>query len=504
METSETKTKKDTATIRPPIIVVMGHIDHGKTTILDWYRKSKIAEGETGGITQHIGAYSVTHYGKTITFIDTPGHEAFSKMRSRGAKVADIAVLVIAADEGMKPQTKEAIRIIQEHKLPFVVALNKIDRPEANPERVKQELAKESILVEGYGGNVPAVEISAKTGAHMDDMLETLSLLAELEELKADPQAPAEGVVVESHLDAKRGITSTLLIQNGTLARKNILVIGKNIETIKIFEDFRGKTIESAGPSSPVRVIGLMKTPAVGDSFRSFDDKSAAEAFINSLPKETKGKIANSIASEGVIIFNIVLKADVSGSEEVLKESLKKFESEKLKINILSSGIGNINESDVKIAMATKLVTVVGFRVKIDSSARDLARIGNIHIITGDIIYELLDRMKTDLTALLPPVIRRVDSGIAKILKIFKQETSDQIVGGRVEQGVLKKGCFAEIKRNKILIGKGTVKELQQSKNAVDQVEKGLEFGAMLTSKTMLEQGDVLDLYQEEVIKQTI
>ncbi|MBI2055986.1 MAG: translation initiation factor IF-2 [Candidatus Sungbacteria bacterium] len=490
--------------IRPPIIVVMGHIDHGKTTILDWYRKSKIAEGETGGITQHIGAYSVEHDGKTITFIDTPGHEAFSKMRSRGAKVADIAILVIAADEGIKPQTKEAIKIIQEHQLPFIVALNKIDRPEANPERVKQELAKEGILVEGYGGSVPAVEISAKTGLHMDDMLETLSLLAELEELNADLRAPAEGVVVESHLDSKRGITSTFLIQNGTLAKKNILVIGKNIETIKIFEDFRGKPIESAGPSAPVRVIGLIETPIVGDNFHAFANKSAAEAFIASLPEDTKSRAANSIAGEGVIVFNIVLKADVSGSEEVLQESLKKFESEKLKINILSSGIGNINETDVKLAMATKLVTVVGFRVKTDASARELARIGNIHIISGDIIYELLDRVKTDLVALLPSIVRRVDLGVAKILKIFKQETNDQIVGGRIEQGILKRGCFAEIKRNKIVIGKGTVKELQQNKNTVDQVEKGLEFGAMFASKTPLEPGDVLDLYQEEVIKQTL
>lgn len=504
MEASETKTKKDTATIRPPIIVVMGHIDHGKTTILDWYRKSKVAEGETGGITQHIGAYQIEHNGKKVTFIDTPGHEAFSKMRGRGAKVADIAILVVAADEGIKPQTKEAIDIIQKNELPFVVALNKIDRPEANPERVKQELAKENILVEGYGGTVPAVEVSAKTGARMDDMLETLLLLAELEELTADYQAPAEGVVVESHLDARRGISTTILIQNGTLRKQNALAIGDAIETIKIFEDFRGKPIETAGPSSPVRIVGLIATPAVGDSFRAFEDKKTAEEFVKNLPAEIKSKTAPRRAGEGVIIFNIVLKADVSGSQEVLEESLKKFESDKLKINILSSGVGNINETDVKLAMATKLVTVVGFRVKTDASARELARIGNIHIITGDIIYELLDRMKTDLTALLPPVIRRVDAGLAKILKIFKQETSDQIVGGRVEQGLLKKGCFAEIKRNKIVIGKGTVKELQQNKNAVDQVEKGLEFGAMFASKTPLEPGDVLDLYQEEVIKQTI
>lgn len=503
MPTVETSIK-NSLTARPPIIVVMGHIDHGKTTILDWYRKSKMTEGETGGITQHIGAYSVEHNGQTITFIDTPGHEAFSKMRGRGAKVADIAILVVAADEGIKPQTKEVLAIILEYKLPFVVALNKIDRPEANSERVKQELAKENVLVEGYGGMIPAVEISAKTGLHMDDLLETLLLLAELEELKADPSAPAEGVVIESHLDAKRGITSTLLIQNGTLSKHNTIAIGKNPETIKILENFKGKAIESAGPSTPVRIAGLLQTPFVGDSFRAFKDKRATEQFIASLPEEIKGKAANAITGEGIIVFNIVLKTDVSGSEEVLAESLKKFENDRLKINILASGVGAINESDVKRAMATKLVTIVGFRVKPDASAKELARISNIHIITGDIIYELLDRVKIDLLELLPPIVRRIDLGCAKILKIFKHEASEHIAGGRVEQGILKKGCNADVKRNKIIIGKGVVKELQQNKNAVDQVEKGLEFGTLFMSKTALEPGDMLDLYQEEVIKQTL
>lgn len=492
------------AEVRPPIVVVMGHIDHGKTTILDWYRKSKVAEGETGGITQHIGAYSVEHNGKKITFIDTPGHEAFSKMRSRGARVADIAVLVVAADEGMKPQTKEAIDIIQQNELPFVVAFNKIDRPEANIERVKQELAKQNILVEGYGGNVPYAAVSAKTGEHMEDLLETILLLAEIEELTGNPTLPAEGVVIESHLDPRRGTTSTLLIRNGTLTKNLILAIGRNTEIFKIFEDFRGVPIESAGPSSPVRVVGLIATPLVGDSFRAFIKKEDALSFASTLPGEPAKEKKAIGGKDGIIVFNIILKADVSGSQEVIEELLKKFETEKLKINILSSGIGTISESDVKLAMATKLVTIVGFRVKTDPSSKDLAKTGNIHIITGDIIYELIDRIKADLVELLPAITQRTELGLAKILKVFKREGNEQIIGGRMEQGVIKKGCRAEIRKNKTVAGTGVVKELQQNKNVVDQVEKGLEFGIMFDSKTPVEQGDILDLYQEDTIKQTL
>src|SRR3989338_1921160 len=264
----------------------MGHIDHGKTKILDWYRKSKVVESEAGGITQHIGAYEVEHKGRKVTFIDTTGHEAFSKLRSRGAKVADIAILVVAADEGVKPQTIEALATIQQNNLQFVVAINKIDKPEANPDRVKQELAKENVLVESYGGKVPSAEVSAKTGENLDSLLELLLLVAELENLQADPVKYAEGVIVEGHRDPKRGLTATMLVRNGTLKRKHVMVFGRMVETIKIMEDFRGRKIDRAGPSSPVLVAGLKEMPAVGDVFRAFAAKKVAEGFIASLPLE--------------------------------------------------------------------------------------------------------------------------------------------------------------------------------------------------------------------------
>src|SRR3989338_8058438 len=313
---------------RPPIVVILGHVDHGKTSILDYIRQSKVAEKESGGITQHIGAYQIDHNGKLITFIDTPGHEAFSAMRSRGAKVADIAILVVAAEEGVKPQTKEAIRIIKENSLPFIVAINKVDKPEANPERVKQELAQEEVLVESYGGKVPAVEISAKQGTRMDDLLEIILLVAELENLKATPEKLAEGVVIEAHLDPKRGVTASLLVLDGTLHKGDLVVVDRDMETVKILEDFRGKTIEQAYPSFPIRIAGLGNMPKAGDTFKAFSKRGEAQNFLASVPREKESSRALGVTKskeETRPVFNIVLKADVVGSREALEEALKKL-----------------------------------------------------------------------------------------------------------------------------------------------------------------------------------
>lgn len=493
--------------IRPPIVVVMGHIDHGKTKILDWYRKTKLVEEETGGITQHIGAYEVEHHGKKITFIDTPGHEAFSKIRSRGARVADMAILVIAADEGVKPQTKEALEIIQKNNLPFVVAFNKIDKPEANPERVKQQLAEANVLVESYGGKVPAVEISAKSGQNMDGLLEILLLLAELENLQADPQKPAEGVVIEVHPNPQRGITATLLLRDGKLKRGDKLVIGNNMETIKILENFRGHTVGELGPCSPALVVGLSVAPAVGEVFHAFNSKEKAETFMATLPEKTATPANREVTKseiEGRPVFNIILKADVSGSVEALEETLKKLDSEIVGINILRSGIGDINESDVKLALATKLITIVGFKVAVDAAVQEFAKNANIHILKGEIIYDLLDEVKRVIENMIPPIIKRTNLGRAKILKIFKKDGTKQIVGGRMEEGTIKKGTSVEIKRGKEVLGRGNIVELQRNKQEAEEVGQGSEFGILVDSKTAIKEGDTLDIFQEEIIKRML
>lgn len=500
-------TNTGTTKSRPPIVVVMGHIDHGKTKILDWYRKTKLVEEETGGITQHIGAYEVEHRGRKITFIDTPGHEAFSKLRSRGAKVADIAVLVVAADEGVKPQTKEAIEIIQKNNLPFIVALNKIDKPEANPERVKQQLAEAEVLVESYGGKVPSVEVSAKGGQNMDGLLEVILLLADLENLEADFEKNAEGVVVETHLDPRRGITAVLLLQNGRLKKGDRLIVGNNSETIKILEDFRGRAVKELGPSSPALVAGLSRAPAVGEIFRAFGSKEDAGAFLALHPEEIAsppGRESVKPEAEGRPVFNIILKGDVAGSVEATEESLKKLESGEVGINILRSGAGDIGEADIKLALATKLVTVVGFKVGVDSSARELAEKGNIHIFTGDVIYNLLEEVKRGIEDMLPPVVKRTDLGRAKILKIFKKDGAKQIVGGRVEEGAIKKGASIEVKRGQEILGRGNILQLQRNKQEVEEISQGSEFGILTDCKTAIQENDGLDIFQEEVIKRKL
>ena len=500
---------------RPPVVVVMGHIDHGKTKILDWYRKTKVVEQESGGITQHIGAYQIdagnppspkaTEGQRKITFIDTPGHEAFSKMRSRGAKVADIAILVVAADEGVKPQTKEAISIARENNLQLIVAINKVDKPEINLERVKQQLAEENILVESYGGKTPSVEISAKTGTNMDSLLEMILLVAELEDLKADPVKSAEGVVIEAHLDPKRGITSTLLVRNGTLKKGGIIVLGKSIETVKILEDFRGRAVDEADPSSPVLIAGFSKMPVVGEEFHSFEKKSEAENFVSTLPpEEEKLSLPKDVKDEERPVFNIILKADVGGSQEVLEESLKKIDSEAVKIKIIRSEIGDIGESDVKMAQATKLVTIVGFKVRVDPQVRELAESSKIRIVTGEVIYELLDQLKKMIGEMIPPEVKRMDLGRAKILKIFKKTGNKQIVGGRVEEGALQKNAKVEIQRNKNILGTGNIIELQRNKINTVEVVKGEEFGIMIDSQIPMEEGDLLVIFQEEIVKHAL
>lgn len=496
---------QDTPIPRAPIVVVMGHIDHGKTTLLDWYRKSKVVERESGGITQHIGAYEVVHHGKRLTFIDTPGHESFSKIRRRGASIADVAILAVAADDGVKPQTREAITVLKEANIPFAVAINKIDKPDANPERIKQELAKEEVLVEGYGGTVPAVETSGRTGQGMEELLETLLLMGEMQELTSDPDMPAEGVVIETERDPRRGATATVLVRNGTLRRGDAIVIGRAAEPVRILENFAGLARDALGPSSPARIAGLATLPSVGDTFLAFSSRSEAEAYTRALPPETtingRSQGSSDKKEQKERTFSIILKSDVFGSQEALADALQMLSSPAVTVRLLSAGIGDINESDVKRALATRLVTIVGFRVRADPAARELARSQHIRIVIGTVIYDLLDRVKETVTDLIPPEVTRIDLGRVKILKIFKKEAGKQVVGGRVETGKIIKGASVDILRMKSVIGAGVIAGLQRGPQAVEEALQDTECGIAVESRTAIEETDELIAYQTETHK---
>ncbi len=505
MNPSMAQAPTETHVARPPIVVVVGHIDHGKTTLLDWYRKTKATEKEAGGITQHIGAYEVVYNGKRLTFIDTPGHESFSKIRRRGATVADIAVLVVAADDGVKPQTREAIAVLKEAGIPFAVAINKMDKPDANPERVKQELATAEVLVENYGGAIPAVETSGRTGAGMEELLETLLLMGEVQELTADPDAAAEGIVIEVERDPRRGATATVLVRNGTLRKGTIIVVGSRAEAVRILENFVGNTVEGLGPSAPARIAGLGAVPAVGDSFRAFASRKEAEAYAARQTGETGPPWSRAAMPEGATekerTFSIILKSDVFGSLEAMADAVQTLSSPAVVIRILSTGIGDINESDVKRALATRLVTIVGFRVRADAAARELARSQHIKIITGDVIYDLLNHVKATITDLIPPEITRVDLGRVKILKTFKKEGGAQVVGGRVETGKIVTGVPVEIVRMKSVIGTGMVTGLRRGPQHVEEVAQDTECGIAVESRTAIAAGDELAVYRTEIKK---
>ncbi len=484
---------------RPPVVVVMGHIDHGKSTLLDYIRKTKIAENEKGGITQHVGAYEVAlTEGKKITFLDTPGHEAFRAIRSRGAKAADIAILVVAADDSVKPQTIEALKCIREEKIPFVVAINKTDKPGANIEKTKNDLAENGVFLEGFGGDVPYAEISAKTGQGIDELLDLLWLVAELEELKGDLKSPAEGFVLESNLNAKKGITATLIIKNGAMKSGDFVATIGALAPIRIMEDFLGETISTATFSSPIRIIGWSKMPKAGDIFKVFKNKKEAEAYLaqNSAEGGTKKKGVATTEDSEKILVPLIIKADTIGCVEAIEHELGKLESDGVKFKILNSGIGTVSEKDVQKAGSGQKAVIVGFNVKIDSSARNLAERDGIIIEIFDIIYKMTEWLKTDLAHHLPKVETEELTGKAKVLKIFGEQKGRQIIGGKVLEGEIQSDGLFRISRRDNLIGSGKIRELQQKKESARKVEVGNEFGAMVESRPEVTEGDVLEFYK--------
>jgi len=500
---------------RPPIVVMLGHVDHGKTSLLDFIRKSRVASKEAGGITQHIGAYQatvsdagITNNEKRITFLDTPGHEAFAAIRSRGAHVADVAVLVVAAEEGVKPQTREAIKIIKDSETPFVVAINKIDKEGANPQKVRQELAEAEVLVEDYGGSVPVVELSAKTGKGVDLLLETILLLAEMEELTADSTLPATGYILESHMDSRRGTIATLLIQNGTLRTGNWLFAGNSIAKIKTIEDFTGKNISEAIPSQPCVVLGWETIPSLGTEFAVVADRAEAEEFIKKLPATT-GVLFMKEETQGKLTANLLIKADVQSSLEALDAILRTIKSEEVDYRVVGFGVGKINDNDIKQAGAKK-AAIVGFHVAVDPGAVRLSEREHVRFETADIIYELVEKVRDIMSDLLPPEIKRTDLGRLKVLAVFGGTNKSQIIGGKITQGKAVRGAMVEVMRSNKLLVIGKLGQLQQKKADVTEVAEGLECGmridipSSVANPATIQVGDALEIYSEEKIKRAI
>jgi translation initiation factor IF-2 len=491
----KTKTTVSNIIKRPPVVVVMGHIDHGKSTLLDTIRKSNIVDKEAGGITQHLSAYVVPHKTKdgsneTITILDTPGHEAFQKMRLRGADVADVAILMVSAEDGVKPQTLEALESIKKANIPFVVAINKIDKPGADIPRTQASLIENEIYIEGMGGDIPWVPISAKSGAGIDDLLDLVILTADLAELTGDVSVGAVGKVIEGKMDPKRGNTATLLVTNGTLKSGQFVVSGKTFSPVRIMEDFLGKAVKEAGLSVPVRIIGFNEIPVVGDTFIVTSSKKEAELLIT---QARNTLVENKPVSKrsNLPIVPILIKADVLGTIEAIQHELEKFESDRIEVKTIDTGVGDISVSDVQNVSATKDAIIVGFNVKVERAAQDLADRVGVEIDTFSIIYELSEWLNTALKNRTPKKEEKVNTGLVKILKHFSVQKNLHVMGGRVEEGVMKLGQKVKILRRDIEIGTGTIKNLQQMKSDVQQVSEG-EFGMALETRAEIAPGDHL------------
>lgn len=500
-------------TARPPVVVVMGHVDHGKTKLLDSIRSANVMASEAGGITQHIGAYQViwnnpkTKEKSPLTFIDTPGHEAFTVMRSRGAKVADIAILVVAADDGVKPQTVEAINIIKAAKLPVVVAINKIDKPGADVQKAKSELSTHNLIPDDWGGDVPMVEISAKENLNIDKLLDTILLVAELNAvtIKADATRAAAGTVIEAHVDKGQGPVATVLVQTGTLKVNDPLVVnGEIYGKVRAMKNYRGDDMKTATPSTPVRILGFKLAPRVGDVLDVGSVDSASEINLKNKRVQNTGAEQRPLASTGDTeadearkTFNIVIKTDVLGSLEAITASLEKMKNDEVSVKVVGKGLGNITADDVSLASATG-AQVFGFNVTTSSLANEMMGNTGVQFKQFKIIYDLFDYVKEELEKLLNPELIITELGNIKIMAIFRTEKGHMIVGGRVEMGKLQKDCKVRVKRNKEIIGKGALSHLQTGKQEVKEIPEGTECGVQFDGKLRLEVGDVLEAYKEE------
>lgn len=495
---------------RPPVVTILGHVDHGKTTLLDTIRKTNVAAGESGGITQHISAYQVKKKGQLITFVDTPGHEAFSAMRERGVNIADIAVLVVAADDGVRPQTREVAQFLLAKKIPTVVAINKIDKPDINIQRIKQELAEVGIVLEEWGGQVLGSKISAKNNIGIDDLLDNILLISEVEDFKANYSREPLGIVLESNLDPQKGPVATVLVKTGTLKVGQDVIAGSVQGRVKRIEDFKGMRISEATPSMPVKIIGLQETPNSNDILQVVTKKShlkSKSGFGKSNQAEQESfsaqKMMRTIASEKVKRLNVILKSDVQGSLEAIAQILGEIKSDEVAIDYIATGVGNVTESDVRLAGNSNSI-VYGFNVETTPVAKRMAEGAKVEIKNYKIIYELVKDIKDKLIAMLPPIIERADFGKLKVLAIFKTGKGDMIVGGKIISGKMVNETLIEVMRAENIIGKGKLKNLQENKVNVPEVTNGKECGITFLGETKIKADDILLSYKEEVKKRTL
>ncbi|TSC83462.1 MAG: translation initiation factor IF-2 [Parcubacteria group bacterium Gr01-1014_17] len=497
------KTTEKQTEVRQPVVAIVGHVDHGKSTLLDYIRKTNVAEKEAGGITQRIGAYEVLHKtteGKErrLSFIDTPGHEAFGGSRGRAVGAADVAILAVASDEGAKPQTLESIKILQKHNIPFVVAFTKADKPNADAERAKQSLAEHELYVEGYGGAVPSAGVSAKTGAGVSELLDLVLLLADMHGAPCDSTQTAKGVVIEAERGSAKGISATLVVKNGTVRKGQALVAGKALSIIRTLEDYSGKPIAEAGCGRIARVGGWSELPSAGDAFRAYENKKEAEKSLkihtaSGERNPKKSEKQNEVNATRVVV-PLVVKADTAGSIEAIKHELAKLQSEKIEMKIIGAGLGDIGEGDLRLAGSACDAVLVGFNVGADSAAERHAKATGTKIHLFDIIYRLSDFITEIAKARTPKEKREEVAGQARIVKIFSEEKSTQVVGGKVLEGVLALGDEFRIVRRGERIGTGRTKELQKFKEKIREAAVGTEFGALTASTFPLAVGDTIEV----------
>ena len=496
---------------RPPVITIMGHVDHGKTTLLDTIRKTNVASGEAGGITQHIGAYQIVYNNRPITFIDTPGHAAFTEMRARGASVTDIVIIIVAADDGVMPQTKEAIDHAKAAGVPIVVAVNKIDKPNANPDRVMTEMSQNGITPDVWGGDTLFVNISAKTGEGISELLDNLLLIADMQELKANPNRYASGTVIESKMDKSLGVVSTILIQNGTLRLGDAIVVGNYAGKVRTLKNDRGENLTLATPSMPVSITGISESPSAGDKFMAFENEKKAKAISEQRIIAARKKSLNTQTSvslddlfgrieAGEKEINVILKADVKGSEEAVKNSLLKLDVEGIKINVIRSSIGAITESDIVLAAASNAL-IIGFNIRPNNKIMEYAKEKGVDIRLYNIIYKVVEEMEAAMKGKLDPEFEEKVLGEAEVRKLFKFSKVGTIAGSYITDGIVRRDAKARVIRDGVVIYDGNINSIAREKDQVKEVKQGLECGITIENFNDIKEGDIIEAYEIVEVK---